>query len=70
MKIVMMNGQEQDVQHVPAQQRVRGDLHPAEFSVDGFKLDRTSQGEGIIIFIRENISHKVLEKISSEIDEE
>ena len=45
-----------------------------QFSIDGFsksvRLDRTSQVGGIIIFIRENISHKVLEKISSETDDE
>ena len=45
-----------------------------QFSIDGFskpvRLDRTSQGGGIIIFIRENISHKVLEKISSDTDDE
>ena len=45
-----------------------------QFSIDGFstpvRLDRTSQGGGIIIFIRENISHKGLEKISSDTDDE
>ena len=45
-----------------------------QFSIDGFskpvRLDRTSQGGGIIIFIRENISHKMLEKISSDTDDE
>ena len=45
-----------------------------QFSIDGFskpvRLDRTSQGGGIIIFIRANISHQVLEKISSDTDDE
>ena len=45
-----------------------------QFSIDGFskpvRLYRTSQGGGIIIFTRENISHKVLEKISSDTDDE
>ena len=45
-----------------------------QFSIDGFsklvRLDRTSQGGGIIIFIRENISHKVLEKMSSDTDDD
>ena len=47
-----------------------------QFSIDGFnkpvRFDRTSHGGGggIIIFIRENISHKVLDKISSETDDE
>ena len=45
-----------------------------QFSIDGFsnpvRLDRTSLGGGIMIFIRQNIPYKVLEKIPSENDDE